>query len=200
SPRRAIVSGELPTIGRPSSLMVPWLGVSAPAIAIIVVDFPAPFGPTRTTISPLSTRKLTPRTAAMRPYWTRMPAISSMDLARPRPQISADHVWVVLNPFRRILDDGAAAVDHVDAVADAHDDAHVVLDEQHAAAEARRDLGDQRHEVVALGVRHPGRGLVEEGEVRRGRQRPADADAALVAIGQGLGPHIRLLLETHPLE
>src|SRR5438552_13610440 len=200
SPSRAMVSGERPMIDRPSSLMVPWLGVSAPAIAIIVVDLPAPFGPTSTTISPLSTRKVAPRTAAMRPYWTWMLSTSSMDLVRPRSQVGADHIGVVLDPFRRILDDGAAAVDHVDAVAYAHDDPHIVLDQEHAAAEARRDLGDQRHQVVALGVRHPGRGLVEEGEARRGRQRPADADAALVAIGQGLGPCIGLLRETHPRE
>src|ERR1051326_5925048 len=116
SPSRAMVSGERPTTDWPSSLMVPWLGASAPAIAIIVVDLPAPFGPTRTTISPLSTRKLTPRTAAMRAYWTWMPSTSSMDLAGARSQIGADHVGVVLDPFRRVLDDGAAAVDHVDTV------------------------------------------------------------------------------------
>ena len=50
-----------------SSMIAPVLGVSAPAMVIMVVDFPAPFGPTRVTISPSFTEKLIPRTAAIRP-------------------------------------------------------------------------------------------------------------------------------------
>ena len=60
-------SGPLPTITSPPSRTVPWVGVSAPAMVMSVVDLPAPLGPTRVTISPSFTVRLTPRTAGMRP-------------------------------------------------------------------------------------------------------------------------------------
>ena len=60
-------SGPLPTITSSLRRTVPSVGVSAPAMVMSVVDLPAPLGPTRVTISPSSTVRLTPRTAGMRP-------------------------------------------------------------------------------------------------------------------------------------
>ena len=48
--------------------MLPFAGRSTPATANIVVDFPAPFGPIKQTISPSPTQKDKSRTAGTRPY------------------------------------------------------------------------------------------------------------------------------------
>jgi hypothetical protein len=47
----------------PSTTTRPEVGSSTPVRTLRVVDFPAPFGPTKPTNSPGSMRKLTPSTA-----------------------------------------------------------------------------------------------------------------------------------------
>ena len=53
--------GRMPMMFRPSSAIVPWNGVTPPAIAASVVDLPAPLGPMMQTISPSATVSETPR-------------------------------------------------------------------------------------------------------------------------------------------
>src|SRR5207342_684735 len=66
----------------PYTLAVPSLGVRKPAIIFIVVDLPAPLGPSRPSTSPGSTLKLIPSTAVSRPYRLRR-ALASI-IAEPR--------------------------------------------------------------------------------------------------------------------
>ena len=46
---------------------LPGRGLTIPVIIFIVVDFPAPFGPRKPSISPSFTEKLTPSTTAAEP-------------------------------------------------------------------------------------------------------------------------------------
>ena len=51
-PLRTISSGDWPTMDWPAKVMVPWVGLSTPAMVIRVVVFPAPLTPINPTISP----------------------------------------------------------------------------------------------------------------------------------------------------
>ena len=50
------------------------------------------------------------------------------------PEVRLDHALVRLDLRRRALRDLLAVLEHRDALGDAHDDLHVVLDEQHGDA------------------------------------------------------------------
>jgi len=54
-------------MSRPSTSSRPDATACSPAIALMSVDFPAPFGPTTTTSSPASMRRFTSATAAAAP-------------------------------------------------------------------------------------------------------------------------------------
>src|SRR5262249_35450537 len=89
---------------------------------------------------------------------------------------------VLTDLARRANRDRLAVVQNLDPFADAEDDPHVVLDEQHGAAELPADRGDVLRQQQALRVVETGRRLVEEQEAGRARNCPRDADAALLAV------------------
>ena len=68
-------------------------------------------------------------------------------------------------------------------VRDAHDQLHVVLDQQHHDAEARK-IGQQMPEPLGVGIVEPGGRLVEQQDARGERERPRDLDQALVDMRQ----------------
>ena len=78
--------------------------------------------------------------------------------------------------------DALAVVEDGDAVADPHDDAHVVLDEEDREAELVAELRDQARHLGGLVGVHAGRRLVEEQELRLARERARDLEAPLVAV------------------
>ena len=80
-----------------------------------------------------------------------------------------------------------AEVEHGDAVAHAHDEAHVVLDEQHGVALDRGCVRIRPPSVSLLGRVEAGGRLVEQQQLRLGRHRPGDLEPALVAVGQVAG-------------
>ena len=69
-----------------------------------------------------------------------------------------------------------------DAIADAADELHVVLDEENRDP-AVTDAPDVAHQLARLRGVHPGGGLVEKKEARHRRQRPSDLEAPAVGIG-----------------
>ena len=113
------------------------------------VVFPAPFGPSSAVTDAAGTVRLTPRRTVVCPYPPETPRSSRAGGAavarsqglfglgrghgrRPRGRPPARSGW---RPRRGIaLEDEHAEVEHVDVRADAHDERHVVLDEQDAAA------------------------------------------------------------------
>ena len=76
-----------------------------------------------------------------------------------------------IDTFRPTTDD----LEAVHAVADAHDERHVVLDDQHRGAELAADLLDQRAERFGLALGDPGGRLVEaQHAVEREQARELD--------------------------
>ncbi len=86
---------------------------------------------------------------------------------------------VVEDDPRRALLDQTAGVQHADALAHLRDHGQVVADEQHARPEPGPQPGDQ---VEHLGLDRrvqPGGGLVQDQQLRLGRERHRDHDALL---------------------
>ena len=96
-------------------------------------------------------------------------------------EIRVDHALILAHLVREPVGHRLAVVEDLDPFADAEDHAHVVLDEQDAAAEVVADLDDRARQLLALGVVEPGRRLVEEQEARPDRDRAGDADPPLLA-------------------
>ena len=76
----------------------------------------------------------------------------------------------------------AALVENLDAVADAHDQRHVVVDEEHARVVLVAHRADDLRERRNLGLRKSGGGLVHEDEARLGGERACDPEPPLVAV------------------
>ena len=68
------------------------------------------------------------------------------------PQVGLDDPRVALDLRRRALGDLLAEVEHGDAVGDAHDQAHVVLDQQHGVAR----VADPRMSAMQAALLRPG--------------------------------------------
>src|SRR3569833_3250491 len=101
------------------------------------------------------------------------------------PQIRLDDPRIVLDLGGQTLRDLLAEVEHGDPVADAHDQAHVVLDQQDGTARVA-DLLAALLESLLLGGVHPRRGLVEQQQLRIRGQRAGDLQPPLVTVRQVL--------------
>src|SRR4029453_8830630 len=140
------------------------------------VRFPAPFAPSRVTTSPAWTVRSIPRSAWMPPYRTSRPRSSRSGRA-----LTVSFSEVGLDP-RRVLADGLrlaevdqlAEVEDGDAVAEAHDERHVVLDEHHGQVELRDDRPDERAQLALLVRVHPRRRLVHQERGRTERESAGD--------------------------
>lgn len=77
-----------------------------------------------------------------------------------------------------------AEVDDIDAVGDVHDKIHVMLDEEDGQAEPVADAADESGQFKRLLRVHASRRLVEQQQLRTGRQRAGNFKPALLAIRQ----------------
>src|SRR5579863_4841868 len=168
-------------IGSPFQEIVPAVGRTSPEMVESVVVLPAPLPPIRATISPISTLNEMPLSTSIWPYDTRRSSILSM--AVPPAEIGLDHLRIALDVRRRALGDLLAEVEHRDAVADAHHQPNIVLDQQYsdAAALERSDGIEQRH---ALGHVHAGGRFVEQKHRRFRCQRAGDLQKTALRVGQ----------------
>src|SRR5579884_2976902 len=145
-PRRATRSPRMRVMSRPSNHTVPEDGRRRPPMVLSSVVLPAPLGPSRATISPASTSRLTSLTAAIWPYSTRTRSARSSGMARLLAEIGGDHLGVAAHHLGRAPRDHAPEVEHVDVVAEREHEVDVVLDDQHAevvvAADAAEQLGE----------------------------------------------------------
>ena len=87
---------------------------------------------------------------------------------------------------------------HGDAVGELHHHLHVVLDDQDG--EILGDPPHQLHGVVRLGRAHAGGRLVETEQLRLGRERDADLEIALLAVGEIGGELARLVEQPDRVE
>ena len=182
-PARATSSGW-PRSGAPRSRISPPASGTTPMIAWSVVDLPAPFGPISPTISPRPSCRLEVahgrdgRRSGPRPRAARAPA-APLSHRPPRPrgagaEVGGRDVEVAPDLGGRALRERAAAVEHVDAVADLHDQRDVVVDQQHAGAEVVADGADDRRERRDLGLvqaRPPARPSARSAAAARARAR-----------------------------
>ena len=91
-------------------------------------------------------------------------------------------------------------VEDGDPVADAHHDLHVVLDEQDREPEACSELADELGQPPGLlGVHARGR-LIEEQQLRFGRQGARDLESPLIAIRQVAGERVLAAPEPDQVE
>src|SRR5437879_3316348 len=74
---------------------------------------------------------------------------SALTLHRGRgffSQIGLDYLWIVSNFERRTLRDLEAVIEHVNSLADAHDERHVMFDKEHGDLELLANLPNEFHE------------------------------------------------------
>src|SRR5581483_1684480 len=159
-------------------------------MALSRVVLPAPLAPTTATIWPAGTSKETPRSAWMWPYASSRSCTSSR-LGSVLAEVCLDNNWVGLDLGRRALGQLAAEVQHGDALANVHDQAHVVFYQQDGLPFASQ-FADQLHVTLDLGLVHARGRLVQQQQRRPGAQRAGDLQAARVAVGQEVGPDVFL--------
>src|SRR5688572_5049694 len=133
-PARRMASGERAVMSAPSKTTRPRAGASRPTIDLSSVDLPAPLAPSRQTNSPSRTSSDTPRRASTAPYRVTTSLTSSMCLD-VLSEVDLHHGRVGLHLGRRALRDFLAIVEHHHAVGHAHDQPHVVLDDEHRQPE-----------------------------------------------------------------
>src|SRR3954452_8440796 len=113
--------------------------------------------------------------------------ISSVALGAGLAQVRLDHALVGADVLRPTLRDLLAAVQHGDALAHPHDDAHVVLDQQDGDLLLVPDPVDEVHEPGGLLRVHAGSRLVQEQHLRPQSQGARHLEPALVPIGEVAG-------------
>src|SRR5215470_20404238 len=196
-PRARTACAGRPSRRSPRKSMRPAVGRSSPEIARTVVLLPAPLAPKRQTSSPWSTRSETPWSTSTAPYATRTSSSVSKDLVRP--EVGPDHLGVPLDRAGRALGDRAAIVEHDDAVAEPHDQVHVVLDQEHAQP-ARADALDEPHQPLGLDRVEPGRRLVQQQHRWIGGEGHREPEEPLLAAREIAREGVRLVAETDEVE
>ena len=98
------------------------------------------------------------------------------------PEVGLDDAWVRLDLGGVALGDLLAVVEHRDALRDAHDHPHLVLDEEDRDPQLVAQVPDEVGQLGRLRGVHARRRLVEEEQARLVGERPADLEPALVAI------------------
>src|SRR5260370_551777 len=200
-PRRAMCSGARLEMSWPSKTTLPVLR-TVPDMARRVVVLPAPLAPRSATMPPASTLSDTPCSALMGPYAATTPFSSSCAILL-RPQVGLDDARVGLHFARGAFGDHAAEVEHDDAIADSHDQVHVVLDNQQSQVEVGVKAAQLLRQPVDLLMSQPSGGLVQEQEAGRRDERPGELDflehsermAASRLVGQVLEAEIAEHLE-----
>jgi hypothetical protein len=99
-------------------------------------------------------------------------------------QIGFQHFGIGSDFGRAALGDLLAEADDGDAVGDAHDQAHIVLDQHQGEALGPQRLEDAAQALDFAGV-EAGRRFVEQQQLGFRYQRAGDLDHALTAVGQG---------------
>ena len=106
-------------------------------------------------------------------------------------QIGFEHRRIALDLGRQALGELLAEFHHDQPVGEAHDELHVVLDQQHRHALALQ-LAQQRGELLLLEIAQARSRLVEQQQRRVGRQRARDLDDALLAERQAAGRVVQM--------
>src|SRR5262245_55336985 len=136
TPAVTMRAGVSPVSSAPSSRIAPRCGFRMPAIDIISVVLPAPFGPSSEAMRTASARSETPFRASILPSAVTGPEVSSMPPAdcRRGAEMSLASQRIGLHRRRGTLGDLLAEIEHRDTVGDRHHQLDVMLDQQDAGA------------------------------------------------------------------
>ena len=88
------------------------------------------------------------------------------------------------NFIRSAFGDFLSVVEHSNALADAHDDLHVVLNEKNGEAKFFLRESDKLHELDFFRRIHSGGGFIEQKKLWPGGERAHDLETSLVAVRQ----------------
>src|SRR5438309_2031003 len=138
----------------------PPVGRRRPVTTFRIDDFPAPFGPTMTVISPdLASRSTSHRTCV--PAY---PAeiVSSRSMGRFRPQISFDDPRVPHDLGRAAFRNLAALFDHDDVTGDGQDGPHHMRDDKRSKPDFLLDRREEADRVPEFVGRQAGKDFVQE--------------------------------------
>src|SRR6266571_5879263 len=124
------------------------------------------------------------------------PPLASARLA----EVGLDYALVRPDFVRAAFRDPLAAIEDGDPLADPHDDAHVVLDEQYRDSLLVADAVHEVDELRRLLRVHAGGRLVEQHPLRIERECASYLETALVAVGQVAGVLVVHLADSHELE
>ena len=206
TPSRAIFSAPRPRVGFPNSRTSPLLGPMRPLIVRSVVVLPAPLLPMSATISPSRTTSDTllqrvdasvedvdlaqlddRRRVRRRGGAVAVPAHEGVAHAvrissfAPVPRYASMTRGSFRTSAGTTLGDLLAVIQHDDAIAHLHDEAHVVLDEKYRQSLVAK-AGDELHQLPLLPCVETGGRLVEQQQTRLGRQRAGDLQATLQSV------------------
>src|ERR1700682_4882562 len=191
----------------PFTLIEPERRPTRPSTDLSVEVRPAPLRPSSVTTSPFCTVRFTPCSTCDSPYHAWRLSMRRTSLAMPsasgassfsRSHVLLDHRGARGDDRVRAFGEHRAAREHGDHVADAGDDAHVVLHHQHRAPDG--DFLDEVAHAVDVLVPHARRGLVEEHELGLHGERRRDLQRALAAVGELARVDARELREAYALE
>src|SRR5690349_965077 len=179
TPIDTIRSAAAVVMSVPSKVIVPWVGRSRPEIVRSVVLLPAPLEPMRATSWRRSTRNDTPCSARMLPYrtWTSVSSSIGPSGTARLPEIRRDHLWMVADGRRVALGDDPAVVQHLDPVAQVHDQRDVMGDQHDRDVLLVPQPPDQRQQLLRLDGVHAGVRLIEQEDLRLGRDGTGDLEA-----------------------
>lgn len=116
------------------------------------------------------------------------------------PEVCLDDVGVLGDFPGCSLGDHLSVIQYENLVRYAHDQLHIMFDEQDGDALLVPDPGDEMVELTGfLGV-HAGCGFVEQEQERLGGHGPGYLEASLSTVGKLLGKLVHIFLQAHLLE
>src|SRR6266436_2313191 len=194
TPSESMRRDEHPVTSSPSKQIFPATGHRSPEMAFSVVVLPAPFAPINTTSSARCTVIERSRTAATLPY--RQCSPSTVSTFRPLAEIGADDLGMRLYLLWRTIRDNASLIEANDAVGDAHDGAHVMLDQEHGYPLAP-DFCQRRHEAQFFCGVHSRHRLVQQQQLGTRRKCDRNLKQTLLAVGQRRAQIVSARLQCH---
>ena len=115
-------------------------------------------------------------------------------------EIRVDHALIALHLGRRPARDRAAEVEDVNVVGDAHDEVHVVLDEEHGQLQVVAQAADEAAKLFDLLVIQAACRLVQKEQAGLRRERASELDTLQRSERQAGGGSMRIVVEVDERE
>src|SRR5262249_8868954 len=120
--------------------------------------------------------------------------------SRTLTEISGYHLWIGDGLFRLAFGDLFTVAQHHDVIAQGGHHIHVVLDQQNRGVALLPRVENEARDVFLLFLIHAGHRLVEDQELRLGRERTRELDALLHAEWNDLDRLVANVLDLHEVD